>query len=34
MNLGDRIASLRRARGWTQANLAETAELSASSVAM
>jgi transcriptional regulator with XRE-family HTH domain len=34
MNLGDRIASLRRAKGWTQAKLAETAGLSPSAVSM
>jgi transcriptional regulator with XRE-family HTH domain len=34
MNLGDRIASLRKARGWTQVKLAEAAGLSASAIAM
>jgi transcriptional regulator with XRE-family HTH domain len=34
MNLGEQIASLRKAKGWTQARLAEEAGLSASAIAM
>jgi transcriptional regulator with XRE-family HTH domain len=34
MNLGEQIASLRKAKGWTQARLAAEAGLSASAIAM
>jgi transcriptional regulator with XRE-family HTH domain len=34
MNLGEQIASLRKAKGWTQARLAQEAGLSASAIAM